>query len=94
MAPLDPLPVNLDHVSVLEDMGAAMTCLGGVAEGRLTVLPETSLRPHPITAGVTSLVMAASSVVSLGPDDIPLFFNRANDQVLGAVAIVNLAPTN
>lgn len=76
----------------LADMGAVMQNTGEAVDCDYTLLPGTSLRPHQITEGLTDLTIACASVVELGPNDFPLFYDTTNTKVLGAVAAVNVTP--
>ncbi len=86
-----PSGIALENQFLL-DMGAVMTNTGGAVDcGRHTVSPA-SLRPHQITAGLTSLDMACSSVLIPGPSDFPLYLDQTNTQVLSAVATIDITP--
>jgi hypothetical protein len=76
----------------LDKMGAELQNIGGMVDCPLTIIPQSSLREHQITAGLTQLSTACHSVVDPGPDDIPLFFDTSGEQLLGAVAKVSLTP--
>jgi hypothetical protein len=52
-------------------------------------LPATSLRAHQITTTLTGLRIAASSTLSIGPNDFALYFGSANEQLLSAVATID-----
>jgi len=77
----------------LADMGAVMQNTGGAvdcANPSRPVLPSSSLRSHQVTEGLTQLTVACASVLNPGPNDYPLFYDTSNQQVLGAVAKVDL----
>jgi len=52
-------------------------------------LPALSIRPHQITTALTGLRIAASSALSIGPNDIALYFNSDTTQLLSAVATID-----
>jgi len=75
--------------AVMRNVGQAVDC---VENNVYPVLPASSLRPHPITRDMTNLTVACASVIELGPNDFPLFYNRANNLVLGGVAQIDTTP--
>ncbi|WP_373495909.1 Ig-like domain-containing protein [Aquiflexum sp.] len=76
--------------AVMRNVGQAVDCLDD--DGLHPILPASSLRPHPITRDMTNLTVACASVIELGPNDFPLFYNIANNLVLGGVAQIDTAP--
>lgn len=76
----------------LLDMGAVMTNIGMAVDPGYTLLPETSLRPHQITQGLTNLTIAYASVIVPGPQDYPLFYDTTNTFCLAGVAQVDTTP--
>lgn len=76
----------------LLDMGAVMTNTGGAVDCGYQVVQPASLRPHQITAGLTGLTMACSSVLLPGAQDFPLYLDQANTNVLSAVATIDVTP--
>jgi hypothetical protein len=75
--------------AVMRNLGQAVDC---IENNIYPILPASSLRPHPITRDMTNLTVACASVIELGPNDFPLFYNRANNLVLGGVAQIDTAP--
>lgn len=59
------------------------------APGVYVDLPATSLRSHQITTGLSGLRIAASSTLSIGPNDLALYFSSDNTQLLSAVATID-----
>ncbi|WP_373493704.1 Ig-like domain-containing protein [Aquiflexum sp.] len=76
----------------LVNMGAFMRNIGLAIDCGRVNLPETSLRPHPITRDLTGFSIACASVIELGPDDFPLFYDRSNTRVLAGVAQIDTNP--
>lgn len=76
----------------LINMGAVMRNVGLAVDCGYNTLPFASLRPHPITRDMTNLTIACASVIQLGPNDFPLFFDRSNRIVLGGVAQIDTNP--
>ena len=76
----------------LINMGAFMRNVGQAIDCGYNILPSSSIRPHPITAGISNLTMACASVIELGPDDFPLFYDLTNTRVLAGVASINTTP--
>jgi hypothetical protein len=91
---LSAFPVNCVAVQaqLLKDMGAQMTNVGDVINPGYTLLPATSLRQHQIMTGLTSLTIAASSQLILGPNDFALYFDTSNTLVLSGVARIDVTP--
>ncbi|MBC7895942.1 MAG: ABC transporter [Cytophagaceae bacterium] len=83
--------IDLENQFLL-DMGAVMTNTGGAVNCGYNTLPATSLRPHQITTGVSTLTIACSSVLIPGPNDFPLYYDLANTNVLSAVATIDVNP--
>ncbi|MBC7894587.1 MAG: ABC transporter [Cytophagaceae bacterium] len=77
----------------LLDLGAVMTNQGLAVDCGHVTQPGTSLRPHQITTGMTNVTMGCSSVVVLGPNDYPLYYDQTNTQVLSAVATIDVNTT-
>lgn len=59
--------------SFLQIMGSPMRVVPSFVDCGYVDLPASSIKPHPITAGVTSLTMGCSSVLELGEGDLPLY---------------------
>lgn len=76
----------------LSDMGAVLRNTGGSVDCGHVELPQSSLREHQVTAGLTGLAIACASVIEPGEDDFPLFYSRAGTQVLAGVAKIDLTP--
>lgn len=77
----------------LADMGAAIRNVGELVDcGGYFVLPAASLRPQQITAGLTQLTIGCASAMTLGTNDVALFYDRSNTRVLAGVAKVNVTP--
>ncbi|MCS4434344.1 Ig-like domain-containing protein [Aquiflexum gelatinilyticum] len=76
----------------LINMGAFMRNVGNAVDCGNNLLPQSSLRPHPITRDMTNVTIACASVIELGPNDFALYYNRANNQVLAGVAQIDTAP--
>jgi hypothetical protein len=76
----------------LLNMGAVMTNIGNAVDCGYTDLPDTSLRPHQITGGMTAVRVACASVIVPGPDDYPLFYDSTNTLVLAGVAKIDTTP--
>ncbi|MEJ7809525.1 MAG: hypothetical protein WKG32_03825 [Gemmatimonadaceae bacterium] len=76
----------------LRDMGTGMTNIGNFIDCGYNTLPGTSLRPHQITTGMTSVTMACSSEIALGASDFPLYYDSSNTRVLAGVAPVGSTP--
>jgi len=93
----DTTGINTEN-QFLRDMGAQMTNTGGFVDcidtltGNYAVLPQSSLRTHQITAGLTGLTLACASVIQPGPQDFPLFYDRTNSLLLAGVATVGSQP--
>jgi hypothetical protein len=85
--------IDLENQFLL-DMGAVMTNTGGAVDCGYNTLPLASLRPHQITAGLTNLTIACSSVLLPGPTDFPLYYDLANTNVLSAVATIDVTPVS
>jgi uncharacterized protein YjdB len=90
--------------SFLESMGSSMRVFGAFVNCNYTDLFAASIRPHAITNGVTSITMGCSSVLELGPNDVPLYVDNGNagegysngschfSCVLAAVTRINTTP--
>ncbi|MCH6236800.1 Ig-like domain-containing protein [Cognataquiflexum rubidum] len=76
----------------LINMGAFMRNVGNAVDGADTVLPLSSLRPHPIMRNINSLMVNFASVIELGPNDFALFYNSTNSLVLAGVAQIDTTP--
>ncbi len=76
----------------LINMGAFMRNVGNAINCGNVLLPETSLRPHPITRDMTDITIACASVIELGPDDFALFYDQSNTLVLAGVAQIDTNP--
>jgi hypothetical protein len=76
----------------LINMGAFMRNIGEAVDCGNTILPATSLRPHPITRDMTNVTIACASVIELGPDDFALYYNQLNNKVLAGVAQIDTSP--
>lgn len=76
----------------LINMGAFMRNVGNAVDCGYNILPESSLRPHPITRDMTNVTIACASVIELGPNDFALYYNRANNLVLAGVAQIDTTP--
>lgn len=76
----------------LINMGAVMRNIGQAVDCGYNTLPAASLRPHPITRDMTNLTIACASVIQLGPNDFPLFYDQSNTRVLGGVAQIDTNP--
>lgn len=74
---------------LLADLGAVMSNLGSAFDCGSVTLTPASLRPHQITAGMTSVTVGCSSAIALGPNDFPLYYDSANSVVLAGVAAIN-----
>jgi YVTN family beta-propeller protein len=75
----------------LTKMGAVMRNVGQAIDSGL--LPASQLRPHQITTGMTGVSVAASSVITLGPNDFPLYYSVASPtDVLAGVAKIDVSP--
>lgn len=85
-----------EHIHVqnqlLENMGAVLWNTGGAVDCGYTVLPEESIRAHPITQGLTDLTVACASTMEPGPGDHVLFYDTTNTYVIGGVAAVDTTP--
>ena len=77
---------------LLEAFGATLRNVGGVFHSGFFELPQSSLRPHQITAGVVTLTIAASSEIVLGPGDFALYFDATETHVLSGVATIDTTP--
>lgn len=77
---------------LLINLGAVMRNVGNAVDCGSITLPSSSIREHPITEGVTNLTMGCASVIELGPDDFPLFYDRSNTLVLAGVAKIDTVP--
>lgn len=73
-------------------MGAVMRNQGNAVDCGYNTVPQQNLRPHQLTTGLTNLTMACASVVSLGPNDYPLYVSLDGRYVLAAVAKVDVTP--
>ena len=76
----------------LEDLGAVLRNVGGLFDCGQVVLPESALRPHQITQGLTNLTIACSSEIVLGPGDFPLYVDSTGTHVLSGVATIDTTP--
>lgn len=75
---------------LLSDLGALLTNFGNVLDcGVGFVIPPSSIRPHQITTGVTSLTVACASEIRLGPSDLPLFYDTSGSHLIGGVAAID-----
>ena len=74
---------------LLEAFGATLRNVGGVFHIGYSQLPQSSLRPHQITAGVVTLTIAASSEIVLGPGDFALYYDATETFVLSGVATID-----
>ncbi|WP_340103715.1 Ig-like domain-containing protein [Rhodohalobacter sp. 8-1] len=77
---------------LLINLGAVMRNVGNQVDCGSVVLPGTSIREHPITEDVTNLTIGCASVIELGPDDFPLFYDTTNRFVLAGVAKIETVP--
>jgi len=76
----------------LTKMGAVMRNIGQVLDPGYTVLPSSRLSAHQITANMTQVTIAASSVITLGPNDFPLYYSLAQSTAaLAGVAKINVS---
>lgn len=73
-------------------MGAVMRNIGNQVDCGFQTVPLSNLRPHQVTAGLTNLTMACASIVTLGPNDYPLYVSLNGQYVLAAVAKVDVTP--
>ncbi len=76
----------------LIDMGAVMRNIGDFVDCGYNTLPASSLRSQQIMTGLTDLTIACASVITLGPNDFALFYDRTNTRVLAGVAKVDVTP--
>ena len=78
----------------LTDIGAAMRITPDFVQcNAYFVVPATSLLPHQITTGMSSVTMACSSTITtLGPNDAGLYYNNDGTKLLAGVASVDLTP--
>lgn len=81
----------LNMGAVMRNVGNAVDCLPFTG-APYPILPFSSLRPHPITRDMTGLAVACASVIELGPNDFPLFYDTSNRFVLGGVAQIDTNP--
>jgi len=86
-----PAGIAIENQFLL-DMGAVMTNTGGAVDCGYQTVQPSSLRPHQITAGLTNLTMACSSVLIPGVQDFPLYLDQSNTNVLSAVATIDVTP--
>lgn len=77
---------------LLRNLGALMRNVGNAVDCGNVTLPPASIREHPITDGVTDLTIGCASVIELGPNDFPLFYDTTNTLVLGGVAKIDTVP--
>jgi hypothetical protein len=70
-------------------MGAVLRNTGGAIDCLYNTLPETSLRLHQVTEGMTEVVVACASIIEPGPDDHALIYDRTNTHVIAGVARIN-----
>lgn len=54
----------------------------------VVILPETSIRPHPITEGITDITMGCSSVAEVGAEATPLIYDSSNTKILVGVEAI------
>lgn len=73
-------------------MGAVMRNQGQAIDCGINTVPQSNLRPHQVTDGLTNLTMGCASVVVLGPNDYPLYVSLDGQYVLAAVAKVDVTP--
>ena len=73
-------------------LGTSMSFAGGDHDIFYNTLPAESLRPHQITTGMSSLTFGYSSRVATDTSARPLFFNMANQVLLGAVETIDTGP--
>ncbi len=91
--------VDLEN-AFLRDLGSTMSNVGDFIDCIETdgdpypVSGPNSLRTHPLTTGVSNLSYACASQITIGANDIPFFYDIANQLVLGAVAKINVSPPN
>jgi hypothetical protein len=83
------IPIENDF---LLNMGAVMTNVGNALDCDYNDLPETVLRPHQITTGMTGVRVACASVIELGVGDFPLYYDSTNQYVLAGVAQIDTTP--
>ncbi|MBD8488852.1 Ig-like domain-containing protein [Echinicola sp. CAU 1574] len=76
----------------LINMGAFMRNVGNAVNCGYNLLPQESLREHPITRDMTGITIACASVIELGPNDYALFYDLSNTLVLGGVAQIDTNP--
>jgi len=75
----------------LLNMGAVLTNTGGAVDcGGYIVLPNASNRTHPIMDGIVDLTYGCASVIQPGAQDFPLFYDKANVNVLAGVAKIDV----
>lgn len=77
---------------LLINLGAFMRNVGKAVNCGYNTLPASSLRAHPIMRDVTDLTLACASVIELGSNDYPLFYDKSNQFVLAGVAQINTLP--
>jgi YVTN family beta-propeller protein len=77
---------------LLLKMGAVMQNVGNALDCGYNVLPGARLRTHQVTTGMTQVTVACASVITLGPNDFPLFYDSTNSNVLAGVAKIDVAP--
>jgi hypothetical protein len=73
-------------------MGAVMRNQGNAVDCGINIVPQSNLRPHQVTTGLTNLTMGCASVVVLGPNDYPIYVSLNQQFVLAAVAKVDVTP--
>ena len=70
----------------LTNTNAIVACSGS------WVIPQSSIRPHQVTAGLTGVAIPCASGINLGPNDYALFYDALGTTVVGAVAKIDLTP--
>lgn len=73
-------------------MGAQLTNTSAMVNCSGFVVPQSSIRPHQVTAGLTGLAIPCASGINLGPNDYALVYDQAGTTIVGAVAKIDLTP--
>lgn len=87
-------PTQIETVEnpFLAKMGAQLTNTGATIDCGYNTLPQTSIRPHQITEGLTNVTMACASQITLGPNDYALVYGSDGVSIIAAVARIDVTP--
>ncbi len=76
----------------LSDMGSGMTVVSASIDCGYNTLPASSLGPHSVVSGLSSITMACSALLIPAAGDVVIYYDLGGTQVLAAATGVSVAP--